>query len=366
MKKIIISFAVACAALSAAAQDMRSSQPYTAPLQLNPALMGPNQDIRANIGYRSQWADIDGFQTMRANVMMPVYDTRTGQVDVGLAYVNDGYGAFTTNDIKLAVGYDLQLERAHHLSLALQSGYGMREFDFGSQTWDDQYAYGQYEPSLQTAEVLGDEKASWVDAGFGLLYYYTPPRDSISVYVGVSGQHVYNPKESYLQNGDGVYQNKYSAMAGVKVMTKEHIDITPNVIATRQGGAQDISVGLYADYKVPMGWGTPSAQKKNEDEENVVMISTSDTTDAKPKWPKKPFIEKQDPRLAVGAWYHQHSKAVSLMLGVRFDKFAVGYSYDFSPAVLRDTGFGNSSHEVTLSFMMPWGLKSVGQVVPIW
>ncbi len=367
MKKNIITLAAGLMAISALGQDFRSSQPFTTPLQLNPALMGPNQDIRANVGYRTQWADIKDFTTMHATVLMPVWDRKGGQLDAGLAFNNDVAGGFSTNDIKLAVGYALQLETAHHLSVALSGGYGMRSFDFASQTWDSQYSAGEFDPAASNGEVAGDEQATWVNAGFGVLYYYTPPRDSISAFAGVSGNEVYAPKESYLQNSNGALLPRYTFMTGVKLMTKENIDITPHLIATRQGGSQDISAGLYVDYKLPLGWsGSTAAKPAASNEPQVVDITTGDSTTTPARKPKKPFFEKQDPKLTVGAWYHEHSHAMSFLVGVRFDKFALGYTYDFSPRYLRPEAFGNSTHEITLSFMMPWSDKPVPQVFSIW
>lgn len=366
MKKHIITFAAGLLAITAVGQDFQSSQPFTTPLQLNPALMGPNQDIRANIGYRTQWADVKDFTTMHATVMMPLWDRPGGQLDGGIAFNNDVAGGFTTNDIKAALGYDLQLETAHHLSVALSGGYGMRSFDFASQTWDSQYSAGEFDPAATNGEVAGDEKASWVNAGFGLLYYYTPPRDSISAFAGVSGNEVYSPKESYLQNSNGELLPRYTAIGGVKLMTKENIDVTPHIIASRQGGSQDISAGLYIDYKLPLGWsGKTAAKPVDPKAPQVVNITTGDTTATTQK-PKKPFFEKQDPKITIGSWYHQHSNAVSFLVGVRFDKFALGYTYDFSPRYLRNEAFGNSTHEITLSFMMPWSDKPVPQVFSIW
>jgi type IX secretion system PorP/SprF family membrane protein len=365
MKKYIIPAAFSLIAAIASAQDFKSAHAFADPLHLNPALMSPNQDIRANIGYRSQWADIDGMATMRANVQAPLWENKSSQLDMGLAFYNDQEGGFKTNDIKLGASYSLQLGRAHHLSAGLLTGYGSRAFDFGTQTWDSQYQSGEFRDVAPNGEIAGSEQASWVNTGFGVLYYYAPSADSVSVFAGVSGHHVFGPSETYLVNSNGKLLPRYSAVAGVNIAASSAIDIAPHSISAIQGGTFEFSLGMAARYTLPFGWSSP---KKTAAPDNEIQLENTaqEAEDAPKKKTSKPFFEKQDPSLILGVYYHHHSQSASASIGLRLDKFALAYGYDFARQAMRSKAFGNSTHEITLSFLMQKGSKSFGQVLPIW
>lgn len=70
MNKIFLAFAIllsACYSNKVLAQDPQFSQYYAAPLYLNPALTGINQNGRAGVNYRNQWPSIDAnFETFSA------------------------------------------------------------------------------------------------------------------------------------------------------------------------------------------------------------------------------------------------------------------------------------------------------------
>ena len=107
MKKLIVFLAI-CHLPSAIchlhAQDYRFTQAYANPLRLNPAMMGANSDLRAGLGYRTQWSNIQkGFTTMSFTGMYPLFLKGGGKLDGGLSLINDKAGAFKTTDIALAV-----------------------------------------------------------------------------------------------------------------------------------------------------------------------------------------------------------------------------------------------------------------------
>ncbi|MDD4150667.1 MAG: type IX secretion system membrane protein PorP/SprF [Bacteroidales bacterium] len=75
MKKIILISLGLLISWSILAQDVRFSQPYSAPLKVNPAIMGTDNAINAKLNYRSQWAGIaNGYQTASLTFFMPVYE----------------------------------------------------------------------------------------------------------------------------------------------------------------------------------------------------------------------------------------------------------------------------------------------------
>src|SRR3990172_7686562 len=86
--------------LNSNAQDTRFTQTYNAPLRLNPALMGPNTDIKGILSYRTQWANIaDGYTTYGFTFLYPlIIEEDAGKLDIGLSAIQEQAGAFTTLD----------------------------------------------------------------------------------------------------------------------------------------------------------------------------------------------------------------------------------------------------------------------------
>ena len=138
------------------AQDVRLSQPFTNVLGLNPAMMGPNNDLKVSLNHRSQWTTLDGgFKTYNLNFLYP-YFLKNGQnkLDFGLGVQNRTQGAFDFLNANLSVGYQLKLnDNGHNLSAAIQGGYIQNSLNTSDIVFDDQYVSGGFDPSNPSAEV---------------------------------------------------------------------------------------------------------------------------------------------------------------------------------------------------------------------
>ena len=93
-------------AITATGQDFQSSQPFTTPLQLNPALMGPNQDIRANVGYLGFGTTVEGRATT-VNLPAPNHDQRTNHaLGARAAVLGLGVGIHRGKALRWTAGLD--------------------------------------------------------------------------------------------------------------------------------------------------------------------------------------------------------------------------------------------------------------------
>ena len=318
--RIIASIAGLLSLSQVMAQDVRFTQQYANPLRLNPALMGANYEMAFNLSYRSQWASVaDGFNTGQFTYMLPVLMQDNGhKLDVGLNVMSDERGAFSTFDGGLAVGYTLKLtSTGHFLSTSIMGGYVQNTLSTNDLTFDEQYQQGTFDENNPIGENLLGDQNSYIDASFGLLWYYNPTEDSVrtlNAFAGVSGYHVNEPNISYL-DGQATLPMRITTIAGVKIYTSGKLDFTPQIRYDDQIGPGEFSTGLYTGYTV------------SESFRGVLAI-----------------------------WY-RNSNAFAFSLGLNWKNLTLGYSYDLPGADL-SSGITNATvNELSLGYKLAWGSK---------
>lgn len=300
------------------AQDAQNAQSfYGSPLKANPAVMGMNTDLKVIANYRSQWGSIrDGYTTPSLTVLYPIYmNSGNSKLDLGLSAGSDKAGAFSTTDVSLAVGYNIQIANSGYISLSLMGGFIQKTLDASILEFGDQYQGGSFNSNNSTGTVPS-ESISYPSVGFGLMWYHNPSRDDarLNAYAGVSGYHLNQPNESLL-GGTGMLPRRLSYQAGVKVLGENKIDFTPNFIVSTQNGSQDIAAGLYIDY----------------------LLSES-------------------AKFVVGAWYKQNN-SLAAMLALEHQSFFLGYSYDVPTSQISSAVDGVNTHEITLAYKMNMAKK---------
>ena len=298
-------------------QDAHFSQPYAAPLKLNPAIIGANTDFRTIINYRTQWNGIVAkeYQTYKVTFLYPII-MEGDNLGLGLSVNNDRAGAFQTTDVSLAVAYSKGLSQDHHLSLALTGGYILKSLDQAKLTFEEQYVLGQYSSSNPTGEEDNlSYKASYPDLGAGLMWYYNPPEDfnKVNAFAGVAGYHLNAPNESFINSAEGKLPRKISYLIGVKFNGISDFDVATTIRASTQQGADEIATGLYIDYH---------------------LGETS--------------------KVGIGSWF-KIKQGVTFIVGFSHANFTIGYSYDLGTSALTTLTKGANAHEVTLSFKLDLG-----------
>ncbi|MDD2385505.1 MAG: PorP/SprF family type IX secretion system membrane protein [Bacteroidales bacterium] len=311
MKKIILISLGLLISWSILAQDVRFSQPYSAPLKVNPAIMGSDNSINAKLNYRSQWAGIDkGYQTASLTFFMPVYEqSNDNNLTAGLFTMNDKAGAFNHLEILAAVAYNIKLtDNGHYLSASIYGGFNQKFMDIKNLTFDDQYVVGSYAPANPSSETVMYESKMFADAGLGLLWYYQPENGNISAFAGFSAFHLTAPNESFIE-GDGLLYTKISTQAGIKITPEgSQMSFMPNIIATSQNGVYELATGLHADYSI--------------NDEYLVRI---------------------------GTWYRAHN-TIAFLVGFQYTNYYIGYSYDLPSSGISNLATGANTHEISLGY----------------
>ncbi len=313
-KQIIpVIFFVLCIffAKESSAQDERFSQPFANILKYNPAAMGLNPDLKFNLQYRTQWGSLEkGYTTYAFTTLYPLY-LKDGKekLDIGFTALNDKAGAFNSLDFSLAVGYNVQLSESGYLNVSLLGGYVQKSLDASGLSFDEQYVLGTYSASNPNSETVLNDKVGYADVGAGIMWYFNPKKDAgakLNAFIGVSAYHLNKPNQSLI-SGTGALTPRFSFQAGIKILGKNNIDFTPNIIVNAQKPAQNSAAGLIMDYNL-----------------NEKM------------------------KLVVGAWYRK-GDAIAFSLGFEHKTFGLMYSYDVVTDPINSYVSGLNAHEITLS-----------------
>lgn len=298
-------------------QDPIFSQYYANPLYLNPALAGSTLSPRAIVNYRNQWPSLDA-NFVTYNVSYEHYVSNINSTFALLAN-NDrtAGGAFNATSISLIYTYNLQASRDWFVNLSAQAGISNR-----SLRWEDLFFEDAIHPVYglnyyASSEVPPEQTSIWFpDFSFGIVAGY---KDIL--YGGIAIHHLAQPSDGLYNRDDSKLYRKYTAHLGANFYLngnratngKKTSVLSPALLYQQQLNFRTLSAGVYYTY-------------------NPIM---------------------------VGAWYRcniTNPDAVVLMLGLNFNGFQVGYSYDITLSKLANTTGG--AHEVSLSYTFKNGSRS--------
>jgi type IX secretion system PorP/SprF family membrane protein len=263
MKKILFTFGYLCTVGLTLAQDPHFSQPELAPSMLNPALVGANYDIQANVSYRNQWNSVGyAFQTMYASADMRLKsDERdpSGYFAFGIAFVNDvaGGARLTNNSVALNMAYHIILDQGHTLGLGANTGFGFNSISGTNGRWASQFDGVQYNMLTPSGENFDAATYSFFDVGAGLLYtfqkkeYYMTKNDSRRINVGFSAFHLTRPSQSFVNQNTARLPIRFVGFANASYgLDNTNLIIEPGVYYMQQGRARDILLGSDVRYIV--------------------------------------------------------------------------------------------------------------------
>ncbi len=292
--------------------DPHFTQYYIYPMWLNPALAGAmDGDYRVSAIYRNQWQNITNpFSTIGLSADMAT----DKNISLGLSLFNQtaGDGGYRMTNGHLSVAYTgirLDAEGYRRLALGVQGGFLSRRFDPSRFKFGDQWFPGiGYDPTSVTADELSRVASSAFDAGAGLAYYDSDPDKKISPFGGVSVSHLTRPVDPFLAGDKQRLPVRYSLHAGTRIILSDLLTAVPNILYMQQGNAQEKMLGAYMQLSVNPGT-----------------------------------------ELLFGAnWRIQD--AVAPFVGLYYNNFTVGASYDVNASALGKAVSGTRSFELSLTY----------------
>lgn len=301
-------------------QDVHFTQPYAAPLYLNPAFTGTKEHSRVVSNSRQQWSGTP------AN-----YLTTSFSYDRSIPHLKSGFGMLATLDkagtgnLKNAVigalyAYQLSLRQNKWVVRSgLNFSFASTSVDYDKLTFGDQLSI-EGKVFNQTADQQYIQRNNYFDISTGLIAY------SKNMWIGGSARHLNEPNQALL-GANSKIPMLFSLHGGAKIplvtsyLVKQEISLLPTFQYKAQDKYDQLDAGLYLYYQ-PMILGV---------------------------WYRGlPVLKKYN----VGFPNHD---ALALLVGYKYKEFKIGYSYDITVSKLTTSTAG--AHEISLSYEFSYKLK---------
>jgi type IX secretion system PorP/SprF family membrane protein len=313
MQRWILISIVILISLKAEAQDPGFSQFFANPLHLNPAFAGTTELPRLVVNYRNQWpSNGTTFSTYSVSYDQLFRKSKTG---LGFQLTRDEElnNVLSSNSAQMAYSYHLQLTDFSFMTLGLQAGVTLKQFNPGNLVFPSGINQLSGEISEYVAARYPADKKLFPDFGVGAVGQHN------DLFWGASVHHLNTPDESVIE-GDrkGKLPAKITLHAGTRMHRLHHgllsrvFTLSPNILYQQQGSFKQLNLGIY-------------------------------------------MIEKS---FLFGGWYRNNidirPDAIIALLGFAKEKFQFGYSFDLTLSELSNYTYG--SHEISLTLFL--GQKS--------
>lgn len=290
------------------AQHYQFSQFYSARTYLNPAFTGVNACSKLSINYRDQWPSVPGaFITYQASFEHVMLNS-----GVGLLFFSDktGFGGLSSTMFSGLYAYEVGISRKKRLRFGIQAGGVSRKIDYQSLLFGDQIARGSSVPTVENPT----HSSAYLDFAAGALYY------TRRMWLGVSASHLSQPDQSLIVGQFSNLPFELKVHGGRKLFSP------------RDKGSWDVKY-----YTVAF---------------NYKMQEEFDQVDIGLYYTRQP--------LNIGLWYrgipllkaykpgYSNNDAVAILIGLTWDRFTTGYSYDLTISKL--TYLSGGAHELSISY----------------
>jgi len=278
-------------------QDPTFTQFYSNPIYLNPSLAGATGCPRVTMNYRNEWPQLTGnYVTYSASYDSYVRDVKGG---VGLIamYDQQAEGTISTTLFGAIYSYNLKLNRKWSLNFGVRAAYIQKYLDWDKLTFGDMID-SRRGFIYQTGDVPRGGRRGLFDASAGAVIF------GKYFYGGAAFHHINQPDESMILGTSKLPMRITAHMGGTIPIGRrgrytDGTTLKPAVIYQYQNGFQELNIGGYLNYE----------------------------------------------RLNLGVWYRNRD-AMVFIVGVKADKFRIGYSYDLTVSRLGN-GLTGGSHEVS-------------------
>jgi len=307
-------------------QDSHLSQYYASPMLINPSLTGMNiEAYRGHLHYRNQWRSIisNPYLTQYVAFDMP-YEEKFG---FGAYILNNraGSGHYNSFNFFLSAAYEVTIDPAdvHHLLTGVQLGVINKSVNVNELYFENQYTTqdgGGFDPAISSEEVFENDNVFIPDASFGLFYYnrhklkifdqfLVKTSHIIPYYVGLSGFHLWSPKETFL-NVENRLPLKIIGYGGIMYRISNEIGLEPNFLYMYQARNHELQGGLLGYYHVK--------------EQNLFVMFGP---------------------------YYRHLDALSIHLGCIYKEYQFRLSYDINMFSLHSVSGGRGGIEISFTYM---------------
>ena len=254
MKPFTLLFFLLVCASSLSAQDQHFTQFFASPLTLNPSLTGALEGkYRLSFIYRDQWRkSLDNpYSTfsVAADFRYPLKKYKRRYKDafgVGLLFYTDRVPAvnFSTNQMLVSGAFHKALDpgNAQFLSVGFQLGIAQRNVSYASLSFEDEFNGNNGYNTGTTGEALPENNFAFGDINIGINYSFAPER-GVGVYAGLALHHVTEPELSFFFDGEAAPEDqisstlysKYSGYLNLSLPVGDGVRVSPRALVYVQG-----------------------------------------------------------------------------------------------------------------------------------
>jgi type IX secretion system PorP/SprF family membrane protein len=238
-----------------------------------------------------------------------------GNLGLGLLLNSDvaGDGNFGTLQIKFSAAYHQLnlLDSTLNLSMGINAAYNQHTLDFHRLYFDSQYNGVQFDPNSQTNENYSSESFNFFDFSLGFKVSYLL-NDKLPLNFGIVFNHLNRPKQSFFEEEVNRLEGKFNSYLSADVPLSKYWIARPMVYYYRQGEFNELFYGFLL-----------------EKELNHLTFRS----------------------LNFGL-INRNSDALIFRLGLNYQSFDIGFSYDLNYSSLKVASNGVGAFELSVIYLM--------------
>jgi len=335
--KIFIITIITTLSINCYSQDAAFSQFYAAPIFLNPAMAGGENDVSVNVTYRTNTNKVlfpynlgqftaaipIKFNSLRYSGKRSQFDNYIGTVAI-TAY-NEFLGfnnELKVSGLSLTTSYFLQVSFANFISFGIQAGFIQKVIDFDKLTWGSQFDTDFGFDSRISPSVIfqnGQKTIPVINAGFTWYYNakdFSPYQNSkFRAFAGLAASNLNRPDDSFMEIEKIHIPVLYKLHGGLGFNFAENFELLPNILIMQQNRHNQINIGTYIAYFV--------SNKKNRNSN---------------------FYQLQ-----LGSWY-RFGDSYIISLGFEMKNLILGFSYDLNVSSYKYNNKGVRAFEVSVKY----------------
>jgi type IX secretion system PorP/SprF family membrane protein len=302
------------------AQDVHLSQFYTAQQNLNPALAGfYNGEYRIASNYRSQWREIGDPITTAVIAFDKKFHFYSDEIDAGIIVIKDQFSGFNQNTNKIFLtGSYKKLWKYNEIRAGIQAGIVLKSTDLKTQTFPNQWVYetGIFDQNVSNGENDISQSQNFIDVNFGVAWSRTYTKFKPTL--GISLFHINRPKDTYFNEPTERLRMRQVIHGEAVIDLNGPVSIEPKLLYMWTTNVQDALVGSNVKYH---------------------------------------FKDSKVKNVYAGVLYRdgfgRNNDAVIPIVGLTYNRFDVGFSYDVNISSLSDYSTRKSTLEFSLIYTAP-------------
>jgi len=302
------------------AQDPNFSQFFSSPLNINPALTANiNADWRAISNFRDQWIGpaspyVTGTVSFDTKVMQNKIPNVSEKNFIGicsmLMFDHAMSGVVKSTYASLDLSYNIKISETDHYTERLAMGfgaiYGHRRMDFSRVDFEEQFTGFGFNTNMPTGETALSNMKPYVSASAGITYTATTEKTNFDA--GIAAFHLNRPRQTFLKDDNEYLAMRKVAHANFEMFINERTVFNTNGIYQYQKKASYFSIGAAMGYYVG---------------NNAETLITG------------------------GVWYWSDN-AIIPYVGLAFNDFQFGVSYDYTISKLNQAARKPNTWELSL------------------